>query len=274
MGCASSHSHDRPPEEEDDLPASYLDDHESGEFVRSVSQHGPSIRITSRSLNIEEVQEQRMKQMASGEAVTGKRSFVAGMERKYGRRMSKLSSLDRSQMIEDIKEVSDKRIDNRDGLENRLDAFGMKMKVMEGDGNCQFRSIAFNLFGDQVHHAIARKAAVEHMQKHKDFFSMFFESGSEFKSYVKDMSKNRTWGDELTLRAVVEAYSCEAHVVTSSSANWYLVYQPENEDERDPKIAATPKGQQPPQKGKQIFLSYISPIHYNSIVAWNKKKGQ
>jgi hypothetical protein len=111
------------------------------------------------------------------------------------------------------------------------------------------------------------------------------------------MARNRTWGDELTLRAIVEAYSCEAHVVTSEPANWYLAYSPENPNEpQDPAIATCPsnvlssqthsaaackrrrvtptvhvafvaEGQSLPPVRKQIFLSYISPIHYNAIVA-------
>ena len=38
--------------------------------------------------------------------------------------------------------------------------------------------------------------------------------GVGWNAEVKDMSKNRTWGDEITLRAVVEAYGCIAHVIT------------------------------------------------------------
>ena len=42
------------------------------------------------------------------------------------------------------------------------------------------------------------------------------------------MSKDRHWGDELTLRAAVEAYSCIAHIISSEEQNWYLVYTPES----------------------------------------------
>jgi len=140
--------------------------------------------------------------------------------------------------------------------------------MLTGDGNCQFRAVAFNLFGAQVHHGAVRQAAVAHMKKCADFFSIYFDGEDEFSSYLRTMSRNRTWGDELTLRAIVEAYMCEAHVVTSEPANWYLAYSPENPDEpQDPDVARCPKGHSLPPLRKQIFLSYISPIHYNAVVA-------
>lgn len=137
------------------------------------------------------------------------------------------------------------------------------MLEMAGDGNCQFRSLAFNLFGSQSYHAVVRKAAVEHMRKHADFFELFFDG--EFDDYLKGMAINRTWGDELTLRAIVEAYGCVAHVLTSEPSNWYLVYHPES-TEIDDNIATAPKGLSLPPVGKEVFVSYISPIHYNAIV--------
>mmetsp|Transcript_65811 Transcript_65811/g.174487 ORF Transcript_65811/g.174487 Transcript_65811/m.174487 type:complete len:242 (-) Transcript_65811:75-800(-) len=181
-----------------------------------------------------------------------------------GRRMSRLRASTMDLIISKITSTSKKS--DTSGLDDRLETFGMKAVSMEGDGNCQFRSMAFNLFGSQEHHAISRKAAVAHMQKHEDFFGTFFENEDEFRSYLQEMATPRTWGDELTLRAVVEAYACVAHVLTSEQENWYLVYQPE-EQTPDPAVAFVPKGHRLPRKRKQIFLAYISPIHYNALVA-------
>ena len=40
------------------------------------------------------------------------------------------------------------------------------------------------------------------------------------------MRRSKTWGNELTLRAVADALGCVVHVVTSNEANWYLQYVP------------------------------------------------
>jgi hypothetical protein len=87
------------------------------------------------------------------------------------------------------------------------------------------------------------------MERNKNIFSIYFDSGSEWKSYVGGMKRSRTWGDELTLRAIADSFGCCIHVVTSTAENWYLKYEPE-------------KPCKPP---KSIFISYIAPIHYNSF---------
>jgi len=167
--------------------------------------------------------------------------------------------MERAAKIRGVEDVS---------LEERLDSFGMQIYQMESDGNCQFRSLAFNLFGSQNHHAITRKSIVAHMKKHKDFFSMFFDGPSEFETFIEEMALDRTWGDELTLRAAVEVYGCVAHVITSEAANWYLTYEPEmREKSVDLEIAECPEGMCLPPQGKHIFLAYISPVHYDSIIA-------
>jgi len=245
-----------------------LTDEASDELVRTVSKMSVPARIKTRAKDSESVELQRIHSTGSVVAGSGRQAI----QKQLSRRMSKLPSDARSKMIDTIKKVADDRTEHKLGLESRLSSFGMSTKEMDGDGNCQFRSFAFNLFGEQNHHAVTRKAAITHMEKHKDFFAMFFESPGEFKKYLRDMARPKTWGDELTLRAVVEAYGCEAHVVTSEPANWYLVYQPESQDQdrADPKVALCPKGCEPPKLGKQIFLSYVSPIHYNSIISSSK----
>lgn len=201
------------------------------------------------------------------------------------RRISRMGTNRREKMIAGIKDSASTSVTSPDvssssiaggpsggrsaasDLDSRLGTLGLATKVMDGDGNCQFRSMAYNLFGEQKHHAAPRAAAVAHMKKHRDFFGVFFETAKEFDRYLKDMARNRTWGDELTLRAAVEAYGCEAHVITSEPANWYLVYQPESDAPAlDPQVAVCPKKVPAPRKGKQIFLSYVSPVHYNAIM--------
>merc|ERR1712151_33748 len=103
--------------------------------------------------------------MAAEDTVTGS----ATLGGRVSRRMSKLPSADRGRMVAGIKAAAEG--ENRlHGLKERLQSVGMRMKTCEGDGNCQFRSLAFNLFGAQSHHAVVRQAAVAYLKKKKDFF--------------------------------------------------------------------------------------------------------
>ncbi|KAH8071628.1 thiol-dependent ubiquitin-specific protease [Aureococcus anophagefferens] len=148
----------------------------------------------------------------------------------------------------------------------RLGTLNLSQHMMQGDGNCQFRAFAFNLFGTQSHHLVVRRAACEQMAAHVEYFAAFFADEAEFRDYLRGMARDRTWGDELTLRAVVEAYGCVAHVLTSEAQNWYLVYTPESTDV-DLAASSVPENYQAPPQGKEVFLSYVSPVHYNAVVA-------
>jgi hypothetical protein len=176
------------------------------------------------------------------------------------KRMSALMSPERDALKRDLSSLSKS---DTSSLASRLAKLGLASHEMRGDGNCQFRGLAFNLFGSQDHHAIVRKACVSHIQTHADFFAVFFDGQDEFQRYVSNMSRDRHWGDELTLRAAVEAYSCIAHIISSEEQNWYLVYTPESSDDVEMMV---PVGVKPPPKNKDVYLSYVSPIHYNSVV--------
>jgi hypothetical protein len=141
-------------------------------------------------------------------------------------------------------------------LRSRLKFLGLRMKVIEGDGHCQFRACSDQLYGTQEHHASVRSAAVEYMREHAAEFSCFCVEEGAFESYLKEMLHGKRgkpiWGDELTLRAICNALGCTIHVLTSqsggSATSWYLKYVPET-----------------PRSDKQVFLAYISPVHYNAF---------
>ncbi|KAL1503809.1 hypothetical protein AB1Y20_012277 [Prymnesium parvum] len=85
------------------------------------------------------------------------------------------------------------------------------------------------------------------MRKERDFFGAMFD-GDELMAYVERMGCQRTWGDELTLRAAADCFGCTIHLVTSTESNWYLRYEPQT---------GTPR--------KNLFLTYVYPIHYDAV---------
>ena len=133
-------------------------------------------------------------------------------------------------------------------LDGRLGKMGMRRVSMEGDGNCQFRAIAHNVYKDQNRHEEIRETAMAWIDSNRDDFSIYFEDDNAFAKWVKEMKRSRTWGDELTLRAACDALGLKIHVVQSTANNWYLLYEP-----------GAAKGK------REIFVSYISPVHYDAI---------
>jgi len=134
-------------------------------------------------------------------------------------------------------------------LRERCKFLGLRPLEMEDDGNCQFRAISQELFGTQAFHSGVREQAVSHLRRNPGDFPSFFEEGG-WEDYLQKMTVVRTWGDEMTLRACAEAFGVRVHVVSSTEENWHLVYEPEG-------------GVGP--AARQLFLTYVSPIHYNSV---------
>ena len=135
-------------------------------------------------------------------------------------------------------------------LGQRLAFLALRMVEMEDDGNCQFRALAQQVFGDDVkYHAGVRKAIVERMRADEAFFGAMFDGADELDAYLATMAMPRTWGDELTLRAAADAFGVSVHVITSTETNWYLRY--------DPSDGSTPKA--------HAFLTYVSPVHYDAV---------
>lgn len=132
-------------------------------------------------------------------------------------------------------------------LSQRLAFCGLVEAQISGDGNCQFRSISYQLFGTQAHHAHVRARACAHMRANREEYEIFFEPG-EFDEWLESMSELKKWGDELTLRAAADAFRCMIHVIQSTPENWHLTY--------------VPAGGEPVRR---LVVTYVAPIHYNSV---------
>ena len=113
--------------------------------------------------------------------------------------------------------------------------------------------MAHQLFGDADQHANVRFCCVEHMRAHEAGYSLYFDGDDEWQRYLDTMARDGTWGDELTLRAACGVFGCEVHVMTSERENYYLRY-----DQVENHATAA-------EAVQDIFLAYISPVHYNSI---------
>lgn len=109
-----------------------------------------------------------------------------------------------------------------------LEEHDLVRKSVAGDGNCQFRAIADQLYGDQERHAEIRETAVAHIENNSDDYLSFFESFEKFAEYVATVKKPQQWGDEITLRAAASAYQVKVRVITP---DFDTVYEPQSRKE-------------------------------------------
>ncbi|XP_019100745.1 PREDICTED: OTU domain-containing protein 5-A-like [Camelina sativa] len=139
-------------------------------------------------------------------------------------------------------------LSDREILEYRLEWEGFTEYKMQSDGNCQFRALADQLYKNSALHKLVRQEIVQQLKTHPKMYKEFINNMS-FSEYVKNMSKNSEWGDEVTIKAAADLYVVKIVLVTSIK--------------QTPLIEFLPKSQKEPDR--VIHLSYLSGIHFNSI---------
>ena len=132
-------------------------------------------------------------------------------------------------------------------LRRRLFWRGLRENEVDGDGNCQFRAIADQLYGSPDRYAEVRANIVEHLRSNSSRYSAFVPDS--YDTYIENMGRDGTWGDHLTLQAASNVYGLEIRVYTSYDGNWERVIRPTD----DGNIR------------RAIQLSFYAELHYNSV---------
>ncbi|CAI7849186.1 unnamed protein product, partial [Closterium sp. NIES-53] len=71
-------------------------------------------------------------------------------------------------------------------LTERLAVYGLRELPMVGDGNCQFRALADQLFRNANRHAAVRQAVVQQMRAHSERYSPYVPDS--FPRYLRHMA--------------------------------------------------------------------------------------
>jgi hypothetical protein len=133
----------------------------------------------------------------------------------------------------------------------KLEARGLHVFAIEGDGNCLFRAVSHQLYLEQDMHDELRARCVEHLIRHRKRFEVFCEG--DFDEHLKEMSKSGTWGDDLEIRALEEITD---RVIMIYSSNVENVEEPLNNNFEEKNLL---------QGVPPLTLSYHGQSHYNSI---------
>lgn len=78
-----------------------------------------------------------------------------------------------------------------------LEQQGLHIEAVEGDGNCLFRAVAHQVYGDENLHNLVRQKCLDYMESESEFFSQFVEGGREmFPFYLRAKRMDACWGDD------------------------------------------------------------------------------
>ena len=103
-------------------------------------------------------------------------------------------------------------------MQSRLDEHGLQSIDVGGAGDCFFRSVSHQLYGNySKHHMLIHTAGVQFMRDNPE---RFIESNTEnsWLRYLNNMSIQGTWADALTciIQAVADALKVTIQIVESN----------------------------------------------------------
>ncbi|CAD5164074.1 unnamed protein product [Musa acuminata subsp. malaccensis] len=148
----------------------------------------------------------------------------------------------------------DEEISDHQRLTERLRLYDLVDLKVQGDGNCQFRALADQLYRSPEHHKFVRQQVVDQLRSHPEIYDGYVPMS--YDDYLKKMSKNGEWGDHVTLQAAADSvqfhhllqYGVKIFILTSFKDTCYIEILPSVEKSK-----------------RVICLSFWAEVHYNSI---------
>ena len=128
--------------------------------------------------------------------------------------------------------------------------FQLKPFDVGGDGDCFFRAVSYQLYGDPEKHCEVRAAGIAYMRHNPE---RFIESNTEISwlEYLNNMSMQGTWCDAMIIQAVAEQLKLKITIAeTHEGFNEYSIIQP---------VALTPQL-------TDVYLGHIEEYHYVSTL--------
>lgn len=134
-------------------------------------------------------------------------------------------------------------------LHERLASHGLIPCDVGGGGDCLFRAVADQLYGDSSHHFDTRAAAVNYLSDNPE---RFIESNTiqSWHDYLSSMSMQGTWADHLSIQAVADALSLRINNIES------------NEDFTEMSVVEAVDGTS--NSRRNIYIGHVSEVHYVS----------
>eukprot|EP00854_Cymbomonas_tetramitiformis_P024553 gene24553-29866_t len=171
-----------------------------------------------------------------------------------------------------------------------LEKESLECNKVQSDGNCLFRSVADQVFGDENRHVEIREVACNFLAEHRDHFEPFVDDGeaANYDDYLKDMRADGTWGSDIELVALSSALAENLSIIVWVDDEDLL--NTANHDEqaksrlrysvskvKDFELESAPYDDDHldgTRKCLSINLSYHDGMHYNSVRPQNAQSGE
>lgn len=130
-----------------------------------------------------------------------------------------------------------------------LDSLGLVAAPIKGDGNCLFRALSDQFFGQEGQYPGIRDSVVKHLSANSSKFSAFVgEYGESFDQYLSRMSQDGCYGGHMEIVAFAESYR---RCVVIYQAETLFIVNPLSLPENEP--------------SNMVHVAYHTWEHYSSV---------
>ena len=133
-----------------------------------------------------------------------------------------------------------------------LKKHGLEMVEQEGDGNCLFRAVSLQVYGQSDNHAEVRERCLDFMAANEEHYSNFVAATAEdqtFQDYIARKRRDGVHGNHAEIQAISELFNRPVELYSADSSKPMNIFHAEY------------KTSDPP-----IRLSYHDGNHYNAVV--------
>ena len=154
--------------------------------------------------------------------------------------------------------------------ETLLNTHHLRVQQVDGDGNCMFRSVSHQVYGDERYHMLVRTKCMDYMELEREYFAHFVEGDmNDFLQYLAHKRRDGIWGDDPEIQALCELYDRPAQIWIYDQHNGARVLRTFHEAQAGAGCALDPQAAQQQQQAgirPSMRLSFYGGGHYDSVV--------
>ena len=140
-------------------------------------------------------------------------------------------------------------------LSFRLRQLGWRPQDVGGAGDCFFRAVSHQLYGDPSYHWYIRQAGIHYLRENPE---RFIESNTQnsWNEYLTNMSLQGSWCDAVIVQAVAESQNVRIHIGESHETSADKVHLSQSSFITTATVSAT------------LYLGHLNEVHYVSTVPY------
>ena len=157
--------------------------------------------------------------------------------------------------------------DDFSSLNTQLGTIGLTLKQIPGDGNCLFRALGDQLYGNSNDHLLHRTQVVTYMRQHRDDFEPFVEDDISFDAHLSSLAENGTFAGNDSIVAFARKHNLTVVIHQLNKPLWQI-HGGKWSNSLFERFCSKPfdlQGSGGSPGESEVHISYHNGDHYNSV---------